>query len=107
MQSLLLNILFLQSAVSVLGLVQEILPHVAALNNLSLVTQNTAITETLESCHTTTSTHYAWVESDHPYKPASVYNYKYNYFFFIKKILSEFFFRNYIFNENCFKIYLL
>ncbi|XP_064119634.1 E3 ubiquitin-protein ligase MYCBP2-like isoform X5 [Macrobrachium nipponense] len=65
-----------RSAVSVLGLIQEILPHVAALNNLSLVTQQTAIPETMEGCHTTTSNHYAWVESDHPYRPASVANYR-------------------------------
>ncbi|XP_037787011.1 E3 ubiquitin-protein ligase MYCBP2-like isoform X1 [Penaeus monodon] len=65
-----------RSAVTVLGLIQEILPHVAALNNLSLVTQQTAIPETIEGCHTTTSHHYAWVESDHPYKPATVANYR-------------------------------
>lgn len=67
----------LQSAVSVLGLIQEILPHVAALNNLSLVTQQTAIPETMEDCHTTTSHHYAWVESDHPYRPAAVANFRF------------------------------
>lgn len=65
-----------RSAVSVLGLIQEILPHVAALNNLSLVTQQTAIPETMEDCHTTTSHHYAWVESDHPYRPAAVANFR-------------------------------
>ncbi|KAK4298747.1 hypothetical protein Pmani_028926 [Petrolisthes manimaculis] len=65
-----------RSGVAVLGLIQEILPHVAALNNLSLVTQQTAIPETMEDCHTTTSHHYAWVESDHPYKPAAVANYR-------------------------------
>ncbi|KAB7503617.1 E3 ubiquitin-protein ligase MYCBP2 [Armadillidium nasatum] len=63
-----------RSAVAVIGLIQEILPHVAALNNLSLATQRSAIAETLEDCHSTTSHHYAWVESDHPYKPATVSN---------------------------------
>ncbi|XP_069950165.1 E3 ubiquitin-protein ligase MYCBP2 isoform X3 [Cherax quadricarinatus] len=65
-----------RSAVTVLGLIQEILPHVAALNNLSLVTQQTAVPEAMEDCHTTTSHHYAWMESDHPYRPASVANYR-------------------------------
>lgn len=71
------KIVLFQSAVSVLGLIQEILPHVAALNNLSLVTQQTAIPETMEDCHTTTSHHYAWVESDHPYRPAAVANFRF------------------------------
>ncbi|RXG68996.1 E3 ubiquitin-protein ligase MYCBP2 [Armadillidium vulgare] len=68
------DILLQVSAVAVIGLIQEILPHVAALNNLSLATQRSAIAETLEDCHSTTSHHYAWVESDHPYKPATVSN---------------------------------
>lgn len=34
-------------------------------------------TETRDSKCMTTSHHYAWVESDHPYKVATVSNYKY------------------------------
>ncbi|CAL4105683.1 unnamed protein product, partial [Meganyctiphanes norvegica] len=65
-----------RSAVSVLGLIQEMLPHIAALNNLSLVTQQPATTEAMDGCHPTTSQHYATVESEHPYKPAAVANYR-------------------------------
>ena len=63
---------------SVLGLCQELVPHVAALNNLSLATQQSnQVAETLQGCHTTTSTHTATLESDHPYKPATVVCYRY------------------------------
>ena len=73
----------------VLNLIQELLPHVAALNLLS--TNMHQATGPLEgvgghqdfqgcfqssSSSSTTSHHYAWVESDHPYKPASVSNYR-------------------------------
>lgn len=34
-------------------------------------------TETRDFKCMTTSHHYAWVESDHPYKPANISNYKY------------------------------
>ena len=65
-----------RSAVSVLGLCQELVPHVAALNNLSLVTQTTEVSDTVQGNHTTTSSHYATVESEHPYKPATVVCYR-------------------------------
>ncbi|XP_073976386.1 MYC binding protein highwire isoform X3 [Rhodnius prolixus] len=67
-----------RSAVQVLGLLQELLPHVSALN----LTQHEAFQSICsdENSHdqaaVTTSNHKAWVESDHPYKPATVSNYK-------------------------------
>lgn len=73
----------MQSAVQILNLIQEILPHVAALNllatsgmnpNGSSLTASTA--DMLESLANTTSQHYTWVQSEHPYKPASVSNYR-------------------------------
>ncbi|XP_076065953.1 MYC binding protein highwire isoform X3 [Oratosquilla oratoria] len=79
-----------RSAVAVLGLIQEILPHVAALNNLILATQKNAVTETIEGCHTTTSHHYAWVESDHPYKPATVSNYRVSFPSTVQWMMLEF-----------------
>lgn len=62
-----------RSAVHVLHLIQELLPHVAALNLLEGVNPD-------EPVKPTTSNHYAWVESEHPYKPASVSNYRYSNF---------------------------
>ena len=67
----------------VLGLVQEILPPIAQLNS-QLCQQVAPASPTLPlegSLETsveanTTSQHYAIVESDHPYKPATVANYK-------------------------------
>jgi len=78
----------LQSGVQVLNLIQELLPHVAALNLLSTNMHQAAGSldgvgghQDFQGCFqssssSTTSHHYAWVESDHPYKPASVSNYR-------------------------------
>lgn len=68
-----------------LTLIQEILPHVAALNlsaesvvgsfqseSLNVVSNN----QDSDGSVCTTSHHYTWVQSDHPYKPASVSNYR-------------------------------
>ena len=76
------------SAVQVLTFIQEILPSVASLQNLYLLNQENmssdeeenpkkkaaseAVTEDLEAA----SQHYAWVESEHPYKAASVNVYR-------------------------------
>jgi E3 ubiquitin-protein ligase MYCBP2 len=76
-----------QSGVQVLNLIQELLPHVAALNLLSSnMHQSTGSIDSVggqdsqgylqPSTTSTTSHHYAWVESDHPYKPATVSNYR-------------------------------
>ncbi|XP_062580615.1 E3 ubiquitin-protein ligase MYCBP2-like [Saccostrea cucullata] len=61
-----------RGAVQILGIIQEILPEVAQLN-----TQSPAPLPAPDTSENgTTSQHYAVVESDHPYKPASVSNYK-------------------------------
>ena len=81
------------SAVQVLSFIQEILPSVASLQNLFLMSQdNSASTDstTVEAspAHVASASapevinmeldtqFYAWVESDHPYKPASVSSYR-------------------------------
>ena len=73
-------------AVQVLGLVQEILPSVAALNNIE-TSSLTGSPDEEERAHQKTTlcavksddcetpVHYAWAESPHPYKPADVSNY--------------------------------
>ncbi|XP_056648043.1 E3 ubiquitin-protein ligase MYCBP2 isoform X1 [Diorhabda sublineata] len=74
-----------KSAVHILNLIQELLPHVAALNLMgtSSVTMKSASTLSSSSNHDsldhkieTTSHHYTLVESEHPYKPATVSNYR-------------------------------
>ena len=77
------------SAVQVLSFIQEILPSVASLQNLYLLNQenNSSSEENLETEPVdgaevekmdweAASQHYAWVESDHPYKPSSVNIYR-------------------------------
>lgn len=74
-----------QAAVEVFGLVQELLPAVSALNqkyappafNPNQSTDSTTGNQPeqgLSAC--TTSSHYAVLESDHPYKQAAVTQYK-------------------------------
>ncbi|XP_054276655.1 E3 ubiquitin-protein ligase MYCBP2-like [Macrosteles quadrilineatus] len=68
-----------RSGVQVLGLIQELLPHVSALNLLSCEMGKSVTSVDTISCpdtQNTTSHHYVWVQSDHPYKPATVYNYR-------------------------------
>lgn len=73
-----------QAAVEVFGLVQELLPAVSALNqkyaplafNPNQSTDSTTgnqLEQGLSAC--TTSSHYAVIESDHPYKQARVTQY--------------------------------
>lgn len=77
--------LFCQAAVEVFGLVQELLPAVSALNqkyapptfNPNQSTDSTTGNQPeqgLSAC--TTSNHYSVIESDHPYKQASVTQYR-------------------------------
>ncbi|KAL5012682.1 hypothetical protein ScPMuIL_011233 [Solemya velum] len=62
-----------RGSVQVLSLIQEILPAVSSLSSqLFPVSLQTDI----ENNGGTTSQHYALVESDHPYKPATVANFK-------------------------------
>ncbi|KAK1123903.1 hypothetical protein K0M31_006933 [Melipona bicolor] len=69
-----------RSGVQLLTLIQETLPHIAALNLLSTmgsseISQDSELQSHLPAS-TTTSHHYTWLESDHPYKPATVSHYK-------------------------------
>ncbi|XP_011315230.1 E3 ubiquitin-protein ligase MYCBP2 isoform X2 [Fopius arisanus] len=87
-----------RSGVQLLTLIQEMLPHVAGLNLLnamggSQVSQD--IQDTPNSNHNnsipvTTSHHYTWIESEHPYKPASVSSYKVAFPSTVKWITLEF-----------------
>lgn len=66
----------------ILSLIQELLPHVAALNLLASTgasvncTLTTSSADFLDVLVNTTSQHYTWVQSEHPYKAASVSNYR-------------------------------
>ena len=73
-----------QSAVQVLDLLKDLLPPVASINQ-QFAPPTPPVNQSTDSCngqsaadiHTiTTSMHYAVVECDHPYKPATVANYK-------------------------------
>ncbi|XP_041885566.1 E3 ubiquitin-protein ligase MYCBP2 isoform X16 [Corvus kubaryi] len=86
-------------AVEVFGLVQQLLPSVAVLNqkyappafNPNQSTDSTTGNQPeqgLSAC--TTSNHYAVVESDHPYKPASVTHYKVTFPECVRWITIEF-----------------
>lgn len=55
------------------------LPHVAALNLLAssnMQMSDNCSFQDIESPVNTTSQHYTWVQSDHPYKAATVSNYR-------------------------------
>ncbi|XP_074033015.1 MYC binding protein highwire isoform X2 [Leptinotarsa decemlineata] len=75
-----------KSAVHILNLIQELLPHVAALNlmgtsgclknKLSASLNMSSTHEPIDYKADTTSHHYTLVESDHPYKPSTVTNYR-------------------------------
>ena len=58
------------AAVQVLSLVQDLLPSVANLNNKSL--RPTGLLSPKASEADLAAPHYAWVESEHPYKPATM-----------------------------------
>lgn len=90
-----------RSAVQVLGLIQELLPHVSALNlaTASMVRSTTSLDSSghqdLSNASAlggvcTTSMHHAFVESDHPYKPATVSNYRVSFPETVKWISVEF-----------------
>lgn len=62
-----------------MGLIQEMLPHVSALNLLAGSEVDTLTQSNYGSSDPslfTTSQHCTWVESEHPYKPATVSQYK-------------------------------
>uniref|UniRef100_A0A8C5P7M6 E3 ubiquitin-protein ligase MYCBP2 n=1 Tax=Leptobrachium leishanense TaxID=445787 RepID=A0A8C5P7M6_9ANUR len=73
-----------KAAVEVFGLVQQLLPSVAVLNqkyappifNPNQSTDSTTGNQPEQLSACTTSSHYAVLESEHPYKPAGVMQYK-------------------------------
>ncbi|KAI5621081.1 STE20/SPS1-related proline-alanine-rich protein kinase [Silurus asotus] len=88
-----------QAAVEVFGLVQELLPAVSALNqkyappafNPNQSTDSTTGNQPeqgLSAC--TTSSHYAVLESDHPYKQAAVTQYKVSFPDCVRWVTIEF-----------------
>lgn len=83
-----------QSSVQILTLIQEMLPHVAALNLLSAMGTSQISQDSETQSHfappVTTSHHYTWLESDHPYKPATVSYYKVTFPETVKWLTVEF-----------------
>lgn len=67
-----------KSSVQILGLIKEILPHIAALNQLhvSKEQRQPEPPQPQSSSSSTTSNHYCVVESEHPYKSASISCYR-------------------------------
>ena len=64
--------------------IQEVITNVANINQMAIVTidnigsmSQTVDSFSMETSNITTSQYYTWVQSDHPYKPATVYNYRY------------------------------
>ena len=78
----------------ILTLIQETLPHVAALNLLSTMGSSEISQDSELQSHvstpTTTSHHYTWLESDHPYKPATVSHYRVTFPDTVKWLSIEF-----------------
>ena len=64
------------AAVQVLSLVQDLLPSVASLNNKSARPSSGLLSPGKGPDPELPAPHYAWVESDHPYKPAGLANYR-------------------------------
>ncbi|KAM8720838.1 hypothetical protein ACLKA7_006822 [Drosophila subpalustris] len=71
-----------KSSVQILGLIKEILPHIAALNQLHVSKEQRSL-EPLRpepspspASSSTTSNHYCVVESEHPYRSASISCYR-------------------------------
>ena len=64
------------AAVQVLSLVQDLLPSVAQLNNKCVRPTSGLLTPDKTCDPDLPAPHYAWVESDHPYKAAGLANYR-------------------------------
>ncbi|CAG5134648.1 unnamed protein product, partial [Candidula unifasciata] len=90
-----------RGAVQVLNLVQEILPAVSGLTRSMVPVPMTASVQDgstsltggiadMAATTTTTSQHYAVVESEHPYKPTSVVNYKVEFPACVRWMIVEF-----------------
>ncbi|KAH0954749.1 hypothetical protein HN011_008203, partial [Eciton burchellii] len=83
-----------RSSVQILTLIQEMLPHVAALNLLSTMGTSQISQDSEIQSHfappVTTSHHYTWLESEHPYKPATISYYKVTFPETVKWLTVEF-----------------
>ncbi|XP_033631426.1 E3 ubiquitin-protein ligase MYCBP2-like isoform X2 [Asterias rubens] len=90
-----------KSAVQILDLIQELLPPVADVNlqfSPPIITASATANHSMDSAASqsgemggvTTSPHYAVVESDHPYKPATVANYRVAFPEHVQWMLLEF-----------------
>ncbi|XP_069061346.1 E3 ubiquitin-protein ligase MYCBP2 isoform X10 [Pleurodeles waltl] len=87
-----------KAAVEVFGLVQQLLPSVAILNqkysppafNPNQSTDSTTGNQPEQLSACTTSNHYAVLESEHPYKPAGVTHYKVSFPECVRWISIEF-----------------
>ncbi|CAL1686165.1 unnamed protein product [Lasius platythorax] len=83
-----------RSSVQILTLIQEMLPHIAALNLLSAMGTSQISQDSETQSHfappVTTSHHYTWLESEHPYKPATVSYYKVTFPETVKWLTVEF-----------------
>ncbi|XP_043286736.1 E3 ubiquitin-protein ligase MYCBP2 isoform X2 [Venturia canescens] len=83
-----------RSGVQVLTLIQEMLPHVAGLNLLSTMGMSQVSQDSEGHSHfptpVTTSHHYTWLESEHPYKPATVSHYRVTFPETVKWMTVEF-----------------
>lgn len=65
-----------KTSVDILNLIREILPHVSALNQIYYFNQEHEVPRETQPELCTTSKYYCIVESDHPYKSATVSNYR-------------------------------
>ncbi|XP_026687508.1 E3 ubiquitin-protein ligase MYCBP2-like [Diaphorina citri] len=78
-----------KSAVDILLSIKELLPHVSCLNLLARAHNSYPNSnDMVDLC--TTSHHYVWVESEHPYKPATVSNYRVSFPDCVKWLTVEF-----------------
>ncbi|KAI5729573.1 hypothetical protein M8J76_004011 [Diaphorina citri] len=78
-----------KSAVDILLSIKDLLPHVSCLNLLARAHNSYPNSnDMVDLC--TTSHHYVWVESEHPYKPATVSNYRVSFPDCVKWLTVEF-----------------
>jgi len=76
---MMMMMMMIQGAVEVLGLVHEMLPPITTLvTRCHVMSDNTSLAAAADKTDNSDSSrrYYAIVESDHPYKPAAVHNYR-------------------------------
>ncbi|KAG1690691.1 E3 ubiquitin-protein ligase MYCBP2 [Nymphon striatum] len=79
-----------RSAVKIISLVEQLLPPVTTLNQLCSPLLPNSQNDVCYGPDTTNSCHYAVVESEHPYKPATVSHYKVSFPETVKWMTVEF-----------------